>query len=444
MGITQAGLVFKRSAVTADPVALVEKLTGKRAAELDRATPGPFDTRNHSDVLVQFSGDVCIISNHDLAWPLLEDPAADVRELHQRLGAPADLMVFCRYDSGGTCGYVLIENGERVRSRLETTGVPSLPPLLEAGTPTPLEARWLSAPFYFEEDDEDLPEDERTKIFYLGDREEEVAESWLTSHLLRGLLEQRFGVCPWGLATGPEDRFLRLTNRSGLPSISFDLADRQLVQESPRHRMWRDASNVYLKAEVVQNGPGWPFDLRDPEAAAAFYGQQCREQFHGVMLEMEVVQCAGHEALRGLFKYRSPVPGSMGMMFVHILWLPFQEWRAQINVEATEHGTTGARETAVSLIEGPAPAAHEQAPVMVSSVEEMFQKMRERPLVALPADDAKYDEHFPQHPLSQVRRQMDHLMASLSVNEAPSRCQPYRLAPAPSTAARSRPWWKLW
>lgn len=74
MGITQAGLIFKGSAATADTIALVKRLTDKRVTELDCAKPGPFDTRNHSDVLVQFSGDVCITSNHDLAWPLLEDP----------------------------------------------------------------------------------------------------------------------------------------------------------------------------------------------------------------------------------------------------------------------------------------------------------------------------------------------------------------------------------
>ena len=48
-----------------------------------------------------------------------------MRELHPRLGTPADLMALCRYDSGSTCGYVLVENEGRVRSRLETTGVPS-------------------------------------------------------------------------------------------------------------------------------------------------------------------------------------------------------------------------------------------------------------------------------------------------------------------------------
>ena len=32
------------------------------------------------------------------------------------------------------------------------------------------------------------------------------------------------------------------------------------------------------------------------------------------------------EALSGVFKYRSPAPGSLGMAYVGILWLPFQDY----------------------------------------------------------------------------------------------------------------------
>jgi hypothetical protein len=121
-----------------------------------------------------------------------------------------------------------------------------------------------------------------------------------------------------------------------LSSVTLDLAGRELVEESPHHRMWRDAAGTFLKLNVGPGGTGWSFDLRDAASAAEFYGQQCREQFKGVMLDMDVVNCAGHTALRGLFKYRSPLPGSLGMMFVYILWLPFRDCAGQL-------GSRGAR-----------------------------------------------------------------------------------------------------
>ena len=95
--------------------------------------------------------------------------------------------------------------------------------------------------------------------------------------------------------------------------------------------------------------PGSVFDLTDPASAREFYRREC-EQNAGVMLEMEPVTAAGVEGLCAVFKYRSPVPGSLGMAYVGILWLPFRDCRFQVNVEAIEQGTTGIREAAVMVI----------------------------------------------------------------------------------------------
>ena len=69
-------------------------------------------------------------------------------------------------------------------------------------------------------------------------------------------------------------------------------------------------------------------------------------------LAMERTTAAGAEALRGLFKYRAPVPGSLAMYYVGILWLPFQECNFRINIEAVETGITCVRESAVMVIAG--------------------------------------------------------------------------------------------
>jgi hypothetical protein len=96
----------------------------------------------------------------------------------------------------------------------------------------------------------------------------------------------------------------------------------------------------------------------------------------------------------------------------------------QVNLEAVERGATGAREAAVMLIEGAPADAPKEEPVVVGSVDEMFQKMRERPLIALRADDPKYDDAFADHPLSQVRRQMRGIVEGLTVNEPAEQCLP--------------------
>ncbi len=47
------------------------------------------------------------------------------------------------------------------------------------------------------------------------------------------------------------------------------------------------------------------------------------------MLAVDVVRVGAREALQGLLKYRSPIPRSLATMFVHILWLPFENWIIQ-------------------------------------------------------------------------------------------------------------------
>ena len=213
MGYTQGGLILRRSSATEDPIALVERLTGERAEELDRTNPWPFDPRRHNDVLVQFSGDACVITNNDLSWPLLEQADADASALHRALGSPDLFVAFCRYDSGGSYGYAVVEQGRVVRRRLQTPGVPSLPPLSESGTPLAFETPWLSANFFYDEEDDDVPDDEREKILYLDDKDDGIPEYWLTCRLLEMLLEERFGVVPWDLGSDPHDRFLRMHAR---------------------------------------------------------------------------------------------------------------------------------------------------------------------------------------------------------------------------------------
>ncbi|MBX3586658.1 MAG: hypothetical protein KF796_08430 [Ramlibacter sp.] len=208
MGIAQAGIAFKPTNPISDHRSLVSKLCREDATPIEHPNVGQFDIRKHADVMVQFFGDACFICNNDIAWEILENPASDITYTHQSLGFPEFFMVFCHYDSGGSYGYAFVEDGQRTRSRLQTTGVPQLPPLIEFGTPKDIEMHWLSADFYLEEDD--CPVEQRQKIFYQGERAIEVPEYYLTSRILDETLVSKFGVCPWDTNVEPISHFFRL------------------------------------------------------------------------------------------------------------------------------------------------------------------------------------------------------------------------------------------
>ena len=218
---------------------------------------------------------------------------------------------------------------------------------------------------------------------------------------------------------------------ASVDSLTFDLADCELVQQAETERIWVNRDRV---AHRLKFDPGviyWPFDLTDQDAPRAFYRREC-EQNAGVMLEMDAVTAAGVEGLSGLFKYRSPVPGSLGMAYVGILWLPFRDCRLQVNVEAVEMGTTGIREATVVVIEGDKWPMEPQAEIpVINSQEELdalYAKARVRPLRRLPSDDAKYDASFPEHPLSLVRTRLSRVIATAQLGADARGLLPHRVS----------------
>lgn len=220
-----------------------------------------------------------------------------------------------------------------------------------------------------------------------------------------------------------------------IDSLTFDLSDCSLREQSENHRGWMNSGGVAHKLQFQLGPPEWQFDLTDPDAAIEFYRQQCAAN-SGVMLSMAVITAAGVEALRGLFKYRAPVPGSLAMYYVGILWLPFQACRYQINVESMETGTTGTREAAVMLIEGdkwPKPPA-DTPPIVLKSAEELFERLGSSPVRQLPSDEERYDHSFPTHPLSKVRARLAEVTATLKLNAAKGSLKPFRIPRG----------WRLW
>jgi hypothetical protein len=221
MSIAQAGIAFHASASAEDPAAFLGAVFGETATEIPLPVSARFDIRNHSDVMVQTFGEVCFISNDDLAWPLIKDSASDASRLHAALGAPALLVAFCHYDSGGSHGYAVFENGRRTRTRLQTSGLPDVPTLVESGTPLPSEQRWLAARHYLETEAPATQDDGR--VYFLGEREVVVPARDLTGRMLQDGLDALFGVCPWETLLTPTYRFFRLGPervRAGEPAIS--------------------------------------------------------------------------------------------------------------------------------------------------------------------------------------------------------------------------------
>src|ERR1700753_3896114 len=119
MGVARGGIVFPLAELGVDAHDLVAAVFGADIAKLE-PPPGDFDTRNSRDVVVKRIGDVLAILGGGLDWALLSKHEPATGALWDALRRPQVFVAFCRYDSGGSHGFGVFEEGQRVRSLLHT------------------------------------------------------------------------------------------------------------------------------------------------------------------------------------------------------------------------------------------------------------------------------------------------------------------------------------
>ena len=212
----------------------------------------------------------------------------------------------------------------------------------------------------------------------------------------------------------PNQTVYRMSN---IDSLTFDLTDCQVMEQSESQRAWLSSSGVAHLLRLTPGPPWRSFDLTNLAAATEFCTQDSAK-LGGVVLSTEVASAAGVELLQGLFKYRDPVrPGSPGMYFVGILWIPFRDCCYQLNIEARETGITGARDVVALLSLG---VENPQWELVKGSLHS-------------PSDDEQYDTLF-DHPLSKVRKRVREVRATLQFNSNIQSLTPFRV----------RKWWHGW
>jgi hypothetical protein len=112
MGTAQGGIIFAMAEPDCSTWDLVADLFGPDFVALEQR-PRDFDTRHPGDILVQHMGDVWAILGGGLDWPLLSESEPETGAIWAALRRPQHFLAFCRYDSGGSHGFALFEQGRR-------------------------------------------------------------------------------------------------------------------------------------------------------------------------------------------------------------------------------------------------------------------------------------------------------------------------------------------
>lgn len=187
MGLSTAGLAFKPTSSTPDDEEeMIRRAFGKAFHAVSASeVRGSHDVRVLGNIAVESKNDAIFIYNGEIAERILFKGEAVESTLLSALGTPELAVVFCHYDSGGSFGYVILEDGMRIRSRIHTLDKTS-----DEGNPMDFELSWLKARLFVEEEGE-------PPVYRNTETGQTSTEAYVTANMLDVAMKTLFGVCPW-------------------------------------------------------------------------------------------------------------------------------------------------------------------------------------------------------------------------------------------------------
>ena len=165
-------------------------------------------------------------------------------------------------------------------------------------------------------------------------------------------------------------------------------------------RIWRDARGDVLSLAAFDASFGLP-DISD-ESALRLWCRLLAEKRHAGLVEVRVVEGALGMATSLIYKQLQ----KPAYIFTGMLVVPRQEGHQVWTVVARERGTTGMREAVVTteLIGAGKLTIEEYERSWAQDPYDPAYSGVDRSVLRFVSDDECFDERFPEHPLSKVRR----------------------------------------
>lgn len=170
---------------------------------------------------------------------------------------------------------------------------------------------------------------------------------------------------------------------------------------------WRNERGDFLTLDYFPIPPDLP-PLDDADLRASF--EPDVEANGGRIVECRTIRIHG---VRSLWLIQSVLlPDRQGALYSGAVIVPFARCSWVVKVQSVEQGFTGMREAIVTneMLLGLSP--DEPFPPEGARMEAFWAAVNQR------VDDPSLDERLPDHPLSVVRRELEKLVASISMDEA--------------------------
>jgi len=180
----------------------------------------------------------------------------------------------------------------------------------------------------------------------------------------------------------------------GLDSFRLPLTGWTLDQKGDRLAVWSNEQHDVLALNYFPERPDIPDPRQGPEPLRQFFRPRAAAR-QASIVDVDVVSFQAIACARLLLKARQP--DSLGMTYQGTLIVPRRDFSFVIRVYCQEIGVPGMREAGVLASVVPKP----------ESEEALFEL----------ADQEKFDDLFPNHPLSRVRRVLAEILQKTNLSD---------------------------
>lgn len=175
-------------------------------------------------------------------------------------------------------------------------------------------------------------------------------------------------------------------------SISLDLEGWELIEEVVTYKRWTNSYGELLSVDFFAAEPDLPKYIEEIGPLRKKYRSLITES-NGAIVEIEKDYIQSLLVIRSIFK----VPQKpTGFTFLASYTIPREDFSFVMKVQCPERGVTGVRDTAIF------------AALNFESFEGWFVDPYDpnfySSVLSNLSDNAEYDEHFPNHPLSRARK----------------------------------------
>lgn len=117
-----------------------------------------------------------------------------------------------------------------------------------------------------------------------------------------------------------------------------------------------------------------------------------------------------------------------GMMYIGSITIPFRDFSYVVNITCPEHGTTGIRDAVVAaqyMESGGIRTKEDGGTDWGGWMQDPYEPTFQGQLMWNKSEDEQHDEHFPDHPLSRLRRKLPLLEKSIALADSVKQSAPF-------------------